>query len=135
MNLLVAANGMTSAVGTHVGVCVSVLKGENDWKLKVPFEGKVVFAVVNWKSNDKHVVVVVSFDIDTKKVVSLTKTPVESQVDASSALHPRRKGVNLLPHSALGYNATENTQYLREDCLCLRVLSVTVADEIDSTVN
>ena len=137
MHLLVAANGLPTVAGTHVSVCVCILKGENDWKLKLPFEGKVAFAVVNWRSNSKHLVQMVTFtDSDVKKVSLPSGTPVEGQADASPASHPRTKGItNLLPHAALGYNAAENTQYLHEDRLCFRVLSVSVADEIDSGVS
>lgn len=119
MCLRVAANGVTTGTGTHVSVLVCLLEGENDEQLKMPFGWTVVFAVVNWRNDENHIV----------RPVSFKNTFAKGHSSTSSATHPLPKGyVELLPHSALGYNAVENTQYVLEDCLCLRVLSITIPD-------
>ena len=114
--LCVSANGFGDGKGTHISASVYLMKGKNDHQLQWPFEHDVTFGILNWERDENHVIHTISFKTasikDKQKVTSLEKAE-------------RGWGLlQFLPHSSLSDGAVKDTQYLHNDCLCLRVLKV-----------
>ena len=107
----VDANGCGDGEGTHVSVYASFLKGEYDAQLKWPFIGKVTVTLLNQLEDKNHY----------QDILELT---AEDNVQAGETAWgiPR-----FIPHSALDYDAVNNTQYLKDDTLYFR-MSVKLAD-------
>ena len=114
--LRVDANGYGNGKGTHVSVCVVLMKGENDHQLQWPLEHVVTYRILNWKRDENHV----NHTIDFKNALTTGKQRVTSREKAKTAY-----GFDeFLPHSSLSDGAAKDTQYLHNDCLCLQVLKV-----------
>ena len=111
MALKVFANGEGDATGTHIAVYGEFLKGEYDAQLKWPFAGKITFSLLNQLEDRSH--------------YHMRVTP--------TAAHNVHVGdawgyYQFISHSALGYSAVNNTQYLKDDTLYFR-MSVEPADQ------
>ena len=114
--LRVDANGFGDGEGTHVSVFVYLMKGENDYRLQWPFQQEVTYGILNWKEDKNHAVNVAKFrDAPTED-----KCRVISGLRAESGWGRPQS----FPHSSLFDAADNNTQYLYQDCLCLRVFGV-----------
>ena len=70
---------------------------------------------MNWRENDHHHHGAISFGYFVKRVCS----KVVNEIAECGYLE-----YNFIPHSALSYNASTNTQYLQDDCLYFRVKEV-----------
>ena len=114
--LWVDANGNGRGKGTHVSVFVVLMKGENDDQLMWPFEHEVTYGMLNWKRDENHVIETTHFKTASTKC----KERVTSEERAKSG----RGLPEFLPHLTLFYDATKDTQYLHNDCLCLQVFKV-----------
>ena len=55
LQLVVYANGYGSGKGTHLSVCVNLMKGEYDDTLSWPFNGTITVQLLNWSSDNHHV--------------------------------------------------------------------------------
>ena len=111
MALEVCVYGHLTGIGTHVSVYVLFQEGEYDAQLKWPFVGKITFALLNQLEDKNH----------HQKTTTVT------------AAHSARVGSLLgerlfIPHSALDYDAVDNTQYLKDNTLYFR-MSVEPADQ------
>ena len=114
--LCVVANGWDDGIGTHIGIAVFLMKGENDHHLQWPFEHDVTYGILNWKRDENHVIKTTHF----KNAPTECKERVTSEQRAESGWgFPQ-----ILPHSSLSDGDANNTQYLHNDCLCLQVLKV-----------
>ena len=99
------ANGEGPGKGTHVSVFAPVIRGRYDAQLKWPLIGVLVFTLVNQIEDKNHYQAIAS-------LTALNNTQVGNT-----------KGKALfIPHSALGYDAVKNTQYLKDDTLHFRML-------------
>ena len=114
--LSVDANGSAVGKGTHVSVYVVLVKGENDHQVQWPFEQNVTYGILNWQRDEDHVITTVSF----KNTPTICKERVTSEERAESGIGYGQ----FLAHSSLSDGAAKDTQYLRNDCLCLQVLKV-----------
>ena len=117
MCLRVEAN---SSEGTHVSVYAHLMKGEHDNQLQWPFEGNVVIELLNWRINKGH----------HKKTINLNGI---SHARFGCCARVTAKEINtgfgtleFTPYSSLAYNPTTNTEYLQDDCLRIRVKTVSV---------
>ena len=113
MCLEVDANGDGAAKGTHISVFTYLMRGEFDSHLKWPFRGTVTFQLVNQLEDKEH-----HTDSNAYKDV----TPDFAQVDGERSCgwgNPE-----FLPHSELGLSVANNRQYLKDDCLIFRIVSV-----------
>ena len=109
MCLRVDANGNGSGKGTHVSVFTCLMRGEFDSHLKWPFRGTVTIHLVNQLEDKEH-------HTDTYAYTDATPDVYAAQVDGErSELGWGRP--EFLPHSELG-------QYLKDDCLIFRIVSV-----------
>ncbi len=108
----VYANGNGDGDGTHVSVFAYLMKGDHDDTLTWPFTGSVTFELLNQLEDKNHHKQSITFEIDDDVSQRL--------VDDES----REQGWGLnefISHTALNYNASTNTQYLKDDTLVFRV--------------
>ena len=113
MCLEVDANGNDDGAGTHISVFTYLMRGEFDSHLKWPFRGTVTIQLMNQLEDKEH---------HTKSNDYEDATPDSAQVDGE-----RSDGWGLskfLPHSELGLSVANNRQYLKDDCLIFRIVSV-----------
>ena len=114
LRLNVTANGYGGGAGTHVSVTVQLLKGENDHKLRWPFQHSVTYKILNWSKDANH-------KIDTIPFKDAT-APANARVTLGEWAPETRGHVQALPHTLLF--DCKDVAYLHQDCLCLRVLKV-----------
>ena len=116
MCLEVDANGYGSAKVTHVSVFTCLMCGEFDSHLKWPLRGTVTFHVVNQLEDKEHYTFSYAYS-------DLTPDNYATRVTDGE----RSDGwglVMFLPHSELGLSVANNRQYLKDDCLIFRFVSV-----------
>ena len=118
MCLSVDANGDGYASNTHVSVFAHLMAGENDNNLKWPFRGAVTFSVLNQRGSHHHVTFASPF---TDGVPDDICARVVSGRAARGRGNP-----TLIAHSDLPYNNENNTEYLSNNSLHLRVERVSV---------
>ena len=116
MCLKVYANGSGKGKGTHVSVYAYLMRGEFDDHLKWPFRGCVVIQLCNQLQDKYHHGYTIDFSETTDaRVISR----VTSGERADSGW-----GCDLIPHSDLNFNPTNNCQYLKNDCLYFKIVAV-----------
>ena len=111
MCLKVFANGIDEAFGTHVSVYAALMRGEHDQHLQWPFTGEFIIELLNWREDKEHywMTLEIISDDGFDRVTGKRKY-------GTSYGYPQ-----FISHSSLPYNSTTNTEYLRDDCLRLRV--------------
>ena len=115
MCLNVYANGYGEGKGTHVSVFACLMRGEFDDHLKWPFQGHVTVAVLNQLEDNS----------DATKTIPFTKTTdikIIGRVTDGERAHGY--GYDFIAHTDLTYNPAKNCQYLKYDCLRLRIIKV-----------
>ncbi len=105
MALKVYANGYGAGEGTHVSVYASIVKGKHDSQLSWPLLGSVTITLLNQLEDKKH----------HSRVLSITQ-------ERNARVGDNWGCPKFTPHSALGHDPIENTQYLKDDTLHFRVL-------------
>ena len=111
-------NGFNTTKGTHMSLCAILMKGEHDDTLPWPFTGDVVVEMINWREDKNHQEYALSFH---KGLSSTSTDRVLTAGIASTGCE-----VQSVPHSTLSYNHTTNTEFLRNDCIHIKVKSVDV---------
>ena len=111
MCLKVFANGIDEGLGTHVSVYAALMRGEHDQHLQWPFTGEFIIELLNWREDKEHcwMTLEIISDDGFDRVTGKRKY-------GTSYGYPQ-----FISHSSLPYNSTTNTEYLRDDCLRLRV--------------
>ena len=102
----------------NLSVYVYVLQGEYDDELIWPFEGRVSVELVNWKEDKGHHEENFGINIILTDYSLLHVSKNDSKSIAGKP--------HFIPHSSLSYDPASNTEYLHDDCLCVRVKSVDV---------
>ena len=117
MYIKVYANGGEGGRGTHVSVFTCLMRGESDACLKWPFRGKIAVQLVNQFEDTNHFT---DFICYTNKQCdrSATRVTYGERSDIGWGKH------QYIPHSKLGLNVARNRQYLKDDCLIFRIVSV-----------
>ena len=113
MCLNVDANGYGSGKGTHVSVFTYLMRGEFDSHLEWPFRGTITFQLVNQLEDKEH---------HTDSNAYKDAAPDFAQVDGERSVG--WGSPEFLPHFALGLSVANNRQYLKDDCLIFRIVSV-----------
>ena len=116
MCLRVDAYGSGAGKSTHVSVYTYLFRGEFDSHLKWPFRGTITIQLVNQLENKKH---------RTETIPYTDRTPDVSAARVTDG--ERSKGLGrpeFLLHSKLGLSVANNRQYLKDDCLIFRIVSV-----------
>ena len=112
LTINVDANGYDEYKDTHISVWVYLEKGEHDDELEFPFKGTITFKLMN-QLEDKH-------HHQGSYTHDGTEKCSERVTDRERAF--AGQGVRaFIPHSELGFNATNNCQYLKDDCLVFRI--------------
>ena len=120
LTFLAFLNGIHKGKGSHVSLYVAFMKGEHDDILAWPFSGDVCVSMLNWREDKNHQECVFSFRTG---ITSATSARV---VDGRNVA-PNIFGISqFIAHSALPYNHSTQTEFLRDDCLLLKVKSVIV---------
>ena len=109
--LQVKANGSGNGLDTHVSVFATLMKGEHDQHLQWPFTGKFIIEVLNWREDKEHHSMILPIISD----YGFIRVTGQEKYGRSRGYH------QFISHSSLPYNPTTNTEYLRDDCLRLRV--------------
>ena len=119
LQLRVDADGSSTAEGTHVSVCVYLMKGENDDSLRWPFKGSLSAKLFNWIEDENHL----------ERPFSTTSTAnrqsfsrVTSGVSAPGEMYRRQ----FIAHKELEFDSEKTTQYMMEDVLCFEISSMKV---------
>ena len=118
MCLVVDANGSSGGVGTHVSVYTCLLRGDFDSHLKWPFRGNVTVQLVNQLEDKEH---------STGTIPYTDTTPDGGAARMTDGEQSHSQGLGMpefLPHSKLGLSVANNRQYLKDDCLIFRIVSV-----------
>ena len=116
LHLSVFANGRNNGKGTHVSIYATLMRGEYDDQLKWPFEGDVVVELCNWKEDKGH----------HEDTFSFAKMDGYYRVNGHSMDECKLGRNQFISHLSLLYNSATNTQYIQDDCLCLRVKAIAV---------
>jgi TNF receptor-associated factor 4 len=112
MCISVSANGHKEGKGTHVSIYAYLMKGENDDHLPWPFTGTVTVELLNQLEDKNH------------HSQNVTFLPAEASSQQIVIGERSSNGYGIpcyISHSALGYNAAKNCQYLKDDCLYFRI--------------
>ena len=114
MCLRVDANGWGDGANTHVSVSVYLMRGEYDDDLLWPFRGDITLQLINLSADDGHVEKTIPFNDSAPDDVA------DRVVEGKRA--PRGQGWSqLISHSALCYDSSKNTEYLKNDSLRFQV--------------
>ena len=118
--LYVNSNGGGSGKGTHVSIFTCIMQGQFDDYLQWPFRGTITIQLLNQTEDKNHVELIV----DYSEVVD----PIYNErVTGSISTRSNGQGFpKFIPHGSLGYNAAQNTQYLRNDTLRFQILKITI---------
>jgi hypothetical protein len=98
--LRVDANGYSTGKGTHVSLCLQIVKGEHDSELKWPFTGRVTMTLLNQLENKNH-----------RTTTVFLNAIKNTRVGDGRGCH------EFIRHSALAYDPVRNTQFLKDDTL------------------
>ena len=117
MCLEIYANGCYGGRCTHVSVFTCFMRGESDHLLKWPFRGKVAVQLANQLEDSNHLTDCIHYT-NEKSDCSADRVTFVERSDIGWGMH------RYIPHSKLGLSVTHNRQYLKDDCLIFRILSV-----------
>ena len=118
MCLAVVANGIVTGKGIHVSVYTCLMRGDFDSHLKWPFRGNVTVQLVNQLEDKEH---------STRTIPYTDTTPDYGAARVTDGEQSHSQGLGMpefLPHSKLGLSVANNRQYLKDDCLIFRIVSV-----------
>lgn len=115
--LKVKASGFGSGKRSYVGVSIALARGVYDNGLSWPFHGAVTVQMLNWRADSEH----------KEGTISFCSVPSDANSRVTTGEHAEMSfGIaKFLPLTDLYYNPRTNTQFLDEDCIQLRVVSVT----------
>ena len=110
-------NGSSDAKGTHVSVFTCLMRGPYDDHLKWPFRGEITVQIVNQAGDHSHVEKTIPYNDKTPDDIS--GRVVDKERDDGWGFH-------FLPLTDLEYNTKNKTQYLKDDIMIVRVVSVVI---------
>ena len=119
MCLGIVANGNGRGKSTHVSFLIHLMADDNDDKLQWPFRGAITYSLLNQQGNHHHVTYTTAFsdgtpDVACARVVSSRRAKMGWGKHA------------FLAHHKLAYNQHNNTEYLSNNSLHLRIKQVTI---------
>ena len=101
------ANGFSSGKGSHITLNAIIMKGQHDDQLEWPFTGTIIIEVLNWREDNRHFKQVYSIDHFNRVT--------EGEYGKDFGFY------KFISHASLPFNPSNNTQYLKDDCICVRV--------------
>ena len=121
MRLQIHPNGYDNGERTHVSVYVCLMKGNNDDNLKFPFKGRIAVSLLNQLEDKNH--------HSEEPWSPEYNVPEDTSGHVTKGKSGESWGLHqFIPHNDLSYNSDKNCQYLKNDCLFLRV------DKIECTL-
>ena len=122
MCLSIDANGNGKSKGSHISMYVRLVKSPSDSQLTWPFRGELSIEVLNQLEDGAHFTKTILFDWKESDVRNTVSTSLEAS-GRGWGYH------DFIPHNMLDYNTTaNNTHYLKDDCVYVRIAKVTVYD-------
>ena len=111
-------NGYRSGKGTNITMKAIIMKGQHDDLLEWPFTGTIIIEILNWRADNRHFKQVYSIDLndDLDRVT-------EGEYGKDFGFF------KFISHATLPFNSLKNTQYLKDDCICVRVLKSRADDD------
>ena len=110
-------NGFNITKSTYMSLHAILMKGEYDDTLAWPFTGDVKIEILNWREDKNHQKYTLSFH------KGLPSTSINRVLNIEIA--PSGCGQSV-PYSILFYNHYKNTEFVRNDCIHIKVKSVDV---------
>ena len=118
MCINVYTKGHGCGKGTHVSIYTHLMKGQFDDHLKWPFRGEITIQIVNQAGGHGH------FE---KSIVYNDKTPDNTASRVTEKERANGWGHHqFLPQTDLKYNAENNTQYLKDGIIIIRLVRVKI---------
>ena len=118
--LSVDANGSEDGGGSHTSIYVNLMKGEYDQHLRWPFHGSINVSLCNQRGSKGSIEESILFGYDAPPEVA-GRVQGDNKVAESGLGIPR-----FVEHAQLGFNLKKNTEYLKNNCLRLKVVGVVV---------
>ena len=116
MCLVVNTDGFGDGIETHTSVATCLMRGEYDSRLKWPFQGTVTIQLVNQLEDKEH---------HTKTYPYTDAVPHRYAARVTVGEQSVAWGIpKFVLHSELGLSTDNNCQYLKDDCLIFRIISV-----------
>ena len=117
--MFVFCNGVLDGKGTHMSVFLYLVRGEYDNDLDWPFRGNVTIHLLNQRSDRQHYQKVIRFTDDTPTAVC------NRVIDAEMAKEGNGP-TQFISQGDLTYNQEKDTEFIRDDCLKIRVASISL---------
>ena len=121
--LQVVANGMMTSAGSDVSICIKLMRGDYDDQLKWPFQGEITVQILNWVCDQRHATRVIDFNSDAKRYGACGRVLNGCMGDRAA------KGWGILPflpHAYLPFNKDRNTEFMKNNRLCIRVAGINI---------
>ena len=112
MQIGVFMNGARAGEGTHISLYGNLMKGDNDANLKFSFEGRIVVSLLNQLEDKTHY---------TFTLWSPGEVPEEQRMRATTEENAGWGFPQFIAHDEIGFDADKNCQYLKNDCIFIRV--------------
>ena len=118
MCIKVNPNGEGGCIGTHISIFTSLMRGPYDDHLKWPFRGKITVQIVNQAGDHSHVEKTIPYNDETPD-------------DTAGRVVGKERGIGwglheFIAYTDLEYNVKKKTQYLKDDIIIVRVVSVVI---------
>ena len=105
-------NGLVSGDGMHVTVYVYSLKSDHDATLKIPVKFTITLQLLNQHRNQDHHTRDIQCEMETREMIGMVWA-----VGSDSTF---------ISHADLEWNSDKQTQYLKDDCLKVRITKIVV---------
>lgn len=117
--MFVFCNGVLDGKGTHISVFLYLVRGEFDDELDWPFHGNVTIQLLNQRADRQHYQKVIRFTDDTPPAVCNRVMNAEMAKEGNGP-------TQFISQADLTYNQEKDTEYIRDDSLKLRVVSINI---------
>ena len=95
------------------------MKGQHDDHLEWPFTGTIIIEVLNWLEDKRRFKQIFSID------------PNDGFARVTEGEYGKDFGFyKFISHASLSFNSSTNTQYLKDDCIRIRVHKSRAADDM-----
>ena len=106
----VTANGIGSGQGSHVSVTAHLMKGDYDDNLVWPIQGRVTFELLNQLQDSHHNRSYIDYQtVKDEKCMQRVIQGDRANLGGGTA--------RFIAYDQLGFDAENNCQYLKDDCL------------------
>ena len=123
MCLSVDVNGSNDGKGTHVSVFTALMQGEFDEHLKWPFQGSVVLQLCNQLEDKHHCGDIINFS-ETRNAKCISRVTSGEMAESGWGIY------TFISHNDLKFKRSNNCQYLQNDCLHFRIITVESLSEL-----